>query len=173
MVCRWRQQEDELRLTRKTKKSFHGRKTRWPKLEDRLYRWISEQRAGGQSVSTVAICIQAKAIANELHIQEFQAGASWCFHFMKLSIRTRTTVCQQLPADYKERLAGFRSYCKRKITEKNKQRHCIVNMDKVPLTFDMPLTRTVEHTGMLTVPIRTTGNEKTPFTVVLGVSSNG
>ncbi|KAF4797969.1 hypothetical protein TURU_068413 [Turdus rufiventris] len=26
MVCRWRQQEDELRLTRKTKKSFRGRK---------------------------------------------------------------------------------------------------------------------------------------------------
>ncbi|KAF4797974.1 hypothetical protein TURU_068436 [Turdus rufiventris] len=64
MVCRWRQQEDELRLTRKTKKSFHGRKARWPGLEDRLYRWISEQRAAGRSLSTVAIRIQTKAIAN-------------------------------------------------------------------------------------------------------------
>ena len=176
MVRRWRQQEDELRLTRKTKKSFWGRKARWPGLEDRLYRWISEQRAAGRSVSTVAVRIRAKAIANELHIQEFQAGVSWCFRFMKrrqLSIRTRTTVCQQLPADYKEQLAGFRSYCKRKISEENIQRHCIVNMDEVPLTFDMPLMRTVEHTGTQTVPIRTTGNEKTSFTVVLGVSSNG
>ena len=78
----------------------------------------------------------------------------------QLSIPTRTTLCQQLPADYKEQLAGFRSYCKRKISEKNIQLHCIVNMDEVPLTFDMPLMRTVEHTGTATVPIRITGNEK-------------
>ncbi|KAF4787816.1 hypothetical protein TURU_167337 [Turdus rufiventris] len=44
---------------------------------------------------------------------------------------------------------------------------------RVPLTFDMPLMRTVEQTGTLTVPIKTTGNEKTSFTVVLGVSSDG
>ena len=57
MVCRWRQQEDELPLARKIKKSFRGRKARWPGLEDRLYCWISEQRAGGRSVSTVAVRI--------------------------------------------------------------------------------------------------------------------
>uniref|UniRef100_A0A8C3V4W3 HTH CENPB-type domain-containing protein n=1 Tax=Catharus ustulatus TaxID=91951 RepID=A0A8C3V4W3_CATUS len=104
-------QEDELRLTRKTKKSFHGRKARWSELEDRLYHWISERRAVGRSLSTVAIRIQAKAIANQLHIEEFKAGVSWCFRFMKrqqLSIRTRTTACQQLPADYKEKVVSFR-----------------------------------------------------------------
>ncbi|KAF4803482.1 pogo transposable element with KRAB domain-like protein [Turdus rufiventris] len=91
----------------------------------------------------------------------------------QLSIRTGTTVGQQLPADYKEKLATFRSYCKSKISEKNIQPHCIINMDEVPLTFDMPLMRTVEHTGTSMVPIRTTGNEKTSFVVVLGISSNG
>ncbi|KAF4790646.1 hypothetical protein TURU_138680 [Turdus rufiventris] len=80
MVPRWKQQEDELRLARKTKKSLRGTKARWPGLEDR---WISEQRAGGQSLSTITIRIQAKAIANELHIEEFKAGASWCFRFVK------------------------------------------------------------------------------------------
>uniref|UniRef100_A0A8C3U9Z3 HTH CENPB-type domain-containing protein n=1 Tax=Catharus ustulatus TaxID=91951 RepID=A0A8C3U9Z3_CATUS len=92
MVRRWRQQEDELRLTRKTKKSFRGRKVRWP------------------DVSTVTIRVKAKAIANQLHIEEFKAGASWCFRFMKrqqLSIRTWTTVCQQLPTDYKEKVATY------------------------------------------------------------------
>ncbi|KAF4802954.1 hypothetical protein TURU_019195 [Turdus rufiventris] len=76
VVRRWRQQEEELRLTRKTKKSFHGCKARWPGLEDRLYLWISEQRAAGRSLSTVAIWIQAKAITNQLHVEEFKAGAS-------------------------------------------------------------------------------------------------
>ncbi|KAF4795128.1 pogo transposable element with KRAB domain-like protein [Turdus rufiventris] len=174
MVRRWRQKEEELHLTRKTK-SFRGREERWPGLEDRLYRWISEQRAGGRSLSTVAIWIQVKAVANQLHIEEFKAGASWSFQFMKRrqpSIRTRTTVCQQLPADYKEQLATFRSYCKSKISENNIQPHCIINMDEDPLTFDMPLMRTVEQTGTPMVPIKTTANEKTSFTVVLSVSSD-
>ncbi|KAF4798791.1 pogo transposable element with KRAB [Turdus rufiventris] len=158
------------------RQSFRGNKGRWPGREDRLDRWISEQRAAGRSLSTVAIRIQAKAIANELHIEEFKVGPSWCFHFMKrrqLSSRTRMTVSQQLPADNEEKLATFRSYCKSKISEKNIQPHCIINMDEVPLTFDMLLTRTVEQTGTAIVPIRTTGNKKTSFTVVLGVSSNG
>ncbi|KAF4803681.1 hypothetical protein TURU_013894 [Turdus rufiventris] len=109
VVHRWRKQEDELHLTRKTKKSFHGRKARWPGLEDGLHLWISEQRAAGRSLSTVTIRIQAKTIANELHIEEFKAGPSWCFCFMKrqLSICTRTTVSQQLLADYEEKLATF------------------------------------------------------------------
>ncbi|KAF4804907.1 hypothetical protein TURU_003861 [Turdus rufiventris] len=120
--------------------------------------------------------IQAKAIVNEMGIQDFKAGPSWCFHFMKrrqLSIRTRTTVSQRLPADYEEKVAMFRSYCKSKIAENNIQAKHIINMDEVPLTFDMPLTRTVERTGTPTVPVHTTGNEKSSFTVVLSVSSDG
>ncbi|KAF4804657.1 pogo transposable element with KRAB domain-like protein [Turdus rufiventris] len=78
-----------------------------------------------------------------------------------------------LPEDYEEKLATFRRYCKGKISEKNIQPHCIINMDEVFLTFDMPLTQTVEQTGTSTVPIKTTGNENMSFTVVLGVSSNG
>ncbi|KAF4805296.1 pogo transposable element with KRAB domain-like protein [Turdus rufiventris] len=46
-------------------------------------------------------------------------------------------------------------------------------MDEGLLTFDMPLTRTVERTGTPIVPVRPTGNKKTSFTVVLGVSSDG
>ena len=46
-------------------------------------------------------------------------------------------------------------------------------MDEVPLTFDIPLKRTVEKTGTSAVNIRTTGNEKSSFTVVLGCQANG
>lgn len=46
-------------------------------------------------------------------------------------------------------------------------------MDEVPLTFDIPVNRTVEKTGTRTVSIRTTGNEKSSFTVVLGCQANG
>lgn len=46
-------------------------------------------------------------------------------------------------------------------------------MDEVPLTFDIPVNRTVEKTGTSTVSICTTGNEKSSFTVVLGCQANG
>ncbi|KAF4798800.1 hypothetical protein TURU_060639 [Turdus rufiventris] len=184
IVPKWRQQDDDLRLAKKTKKSFRGHKARWLQLEDRLERWISKQRPVVTLYPEVPckpqcfknVRIQAKAIANKMGMQDFKAGSSWCFRFMKrqqLSIRTRTTVSQRLPADYEEKVAMFRSYCKSKIAENNIQAKHIINMDEVPLTFDMPLTRTVERTGTPTVPVRTTGNEKSSFTVVLGFSSDG
>lgn len=46
-------------------------------------------------------------------------------------------------------------------------------MDEVPLTFDIPVNHTVEKTGTSTISIRTTGNEKSSFTVVLGCQANG
>uniref|UniRef100_A0A8C3TNX7 HTH CENPB-type domain-containing protein n=1 Tax=Catharus ustulatus TaxID=91951 RepID=A0A8C3TNX7_CATUS len=108
MVRKWRQQEDNLRLAKKTK-VFAG----------------IRQDAAGRSFSTVAVRIEAKAIANEMGIEDFKAGPSWCFRFMKrrqLSIRTRTTVCQRLPADYEEKVAMSRSYCKSKTAENNIER---------------------------------------------------
>ncbi|KAF4801068.1 hypothetical protein TURU_037824 [Turdus rufiventris] len=142
MVRNWRKQEDDLRLAKKMKKSFRGNQARWPQLEDRLDRCISEQRVAGRSFSTVTVRIKVKAMANEMDINDFKAGPSWCFRFMKLwqlSIRTRIMVSQQLLADYEEKLAKFWSYCKSKISEKNIQPDHIINMDKVPLTFDMLL----------------------------------
>lgn len=176
MVRKWRKYEDELRQVKKTTQSFRGNKARWPQLEDKVEQWVAEQRAASRSVSTVTIRMKAIALAREHNISEFRGGPSWCFRFMKrrhLSTRTRTTVSQQLPADYQEKLATFRTYCRNKITEKKIQPEHIINMDEVPLTFDIPVNRTVDKTGARTVNIRTTGNEKTSFTVVLACQANG
>lgn len=176
MVRKWRKQEDDLRQVKKTTQGFRGNKARWPQLEDKLEQWVIEQRAAGRSVSTVSIRLKATALARDMNINDFRGGPSWCFRFMKrrnLSIRTRTTVSQQLPKDYQEKLATFRAYCKNKITEKKIRPEHITNMDEVPLTFDIPVNRTVEKTGTRTVSIRTTGNEKSSFTVVLGCQANG
>ncbi|XP_013880698.1 uncharacterized protein LOC106529748 [Austrofundulus limnaeus] len=176
MVRKWRKQEDELRQVKKTKQSFRGNKARWPQLEDKLKQWVVEQRAASRSVSTITIRLKATALARELNINDFRGGPSWCFRFMKrrnLSIHTRTTVSQQLPADYQEKLANFRTYCRNKITEKKIRPEHIINMDEVPLTFDIPVNRTVDKTGARTVNVRTTGNEKSSFTVVLACQADG
>ena len=175
MVRKWRKQEEALRQVKKNKLSFRGHKARWPELEDRIEQWVIEQRTA-RSVSTVSIRLKAKALAGELNINDFQGTPSWCFRFMKqrnLSICTRTTVSQQLPDDYQEKLILFRSYCINKINDQKILLKRITNMDEVPLTFDIPVNHTVERTGTSAVNIRTTGNEKSSLTVVLACQANG
>src|SRR5581483_2350019 len=46
-------------------------------------------------------------------------------------------------------------------------------MDEVSMTFDSPDSRTVEEVGVEDVKIRTTGNEKAAFTLVLCVTADG
>ena len=153
MVRKWRKQEEDLRQVKKTKKSLRGHKARWPQLEDQLEQWVVEQRAASRSISTVTVRMKATALAQDMNINNVRGGPSWCFRFMRrrnLSIRTRTTVSQLLPKDYQEKLATFRAYCKNKITEKKIHPEHIINMDEIPLTFDIHVNRTVEKSGTST-----------------------
>ncbi|TWW53424.1 hypothetical protein D4764_0165630, partial [Takifugu flavidus] len=70
---------------------------------------------GKGSTNRLAAHLRAKATAEEMDIEHFQGGPSWCFCFMRrrhFSIRARTTVAQRLPADYQERAAIFHTYCR-------------------------------------------------------------
>ena len=49
----------------------------------------------------------------------------------------------------------------------------IGNMDETPVWFDMPCARTVNAKGEKTVLVKTTGHEKSRFTVVLACMANG
>ncbi|GFV28656.1 pogo transposable element with KRAB domain [Trichonephila clavipes] len=46
-------------------------------------------------------------------------------------------------------------------------------VDEVPLSFDIPPTRIVDIQGASSIPINTTGNERTSFTVALCCAANG
>ena len=176
MIRRWKQQHEELTQCKKTTKAFRGKKSRWPELENELEDWVNTQRADGRGVSTVQIRLKAKTIATAMRYEDFRGGPSWCFRFMRrkgLSIRVRTTLCQQLPPDYEEKVLNFRKYTDAKIAEHSIAPHDIINMDEVPLTFDLPLTRTVNRKGESSVTLKTTGHEKTHFTCVLCCTASG
>ena len=49
----------------------------------------------------------------------------------------------------------------------------IGNMDETPMWFDMPNARTVNQCGAKTVLVKTTGHEKSRFTVVLTCMADG
>lgn len=90
-----------------------------------------------------------------------------------LSIRQRTTLAQQLPADHQEKIESFRAFVIDQLKKYNINSDCIINMDEVPLTFDIPMNRTVDVQGSSSVTIRTTGHEKSSFTVVLACTASG
>ncbi|KAJ4946549.1 hypothetical protein JOQ06_024214 [Pogonophryne albipinna] len=90
-----------------------------------------------------------------------------------LSIRVRTSLCQQLPPDYEEKVSNFHKFTDAKIAEHSIGPHDIINMDEVPLTFDLPLTRTVDRKGESSVTLKTNGHDKTHFTCVLSCTASG
>ncbi len=49
----------------------------------------------------------------------------------------------------------------------------IGNMDEILLWFDLPSNTTIDHKGAKTVSIRTTGHERSSFTVILGCMTDG
>ncbi|KAK6178249.1 hypothetical protein SNE40_013057 [Patella caerulea] len=82
-------------------------------------------------------------------------------------------MAQKLPADFEEKLASFRTFVQTKIREIGLRDSDIINMDEVPLTFDIPMNRTIDAKRKDTITIRTTGHEKSSFTVVLACSADG
>lgn len=65
------------------------------------------------------------------------------------------TLSQHLPADFEEKLSNFRNFTKEKMAE-----HCIgpqdaINMDEVPLTFNL-FTRTMNKEDESSLTVKTT-----------------
>lgn len=175
-VRRWRAEKKELEKMPQQKRARRSGTVRWPALEQDLLLWIKEQRKKGLSISTTKIRLQAKLMARTKNIDDFKGGPCWCNRFMKrskISVRTKTTVGQELPLDWKKKKDDFLKYVRDIIAEKKLQLPQIINMDETPLTFDCPPNRTVDEVGAKTITILTTGHEKMSFTCVLACSANG
>jgi len=78
-----------------------------------------------------------------------------------LCTHTKTTVVQKLPCKYERKIIEFHKYVmnmRKKLCFEIRQ---LWNMDEVPLTFDVPLNKTVDVKGAKTIMIKTSGNEET------------
>ena len=183
MVGRWIRQSNEWEKENKKKKHVgSGRKAFYPEAEDKLYNWVIEQRKKGLAVNYTSVRLQMYKIFKEPAIQvlyptgehEFQGTLTWIQSFMKrynLSLRRKTKISQKLPEDTKEKLDEFRHYIIRLRSQYNFDLNSIFNMDETPVWFDMAGNITINNKGDKTVHIRTTGNDKNRFTVVLTCSA--
>jgi len=99
-----------------TKKANRRLKARWPELEERVHRWVLEQRAAGRGSSTVQLRLHALVLAKEMNINDFAGGPSRCYCFMQ---RNQSTV------------DSFREFIEKQVTEHNVSPVHIINMDEV------------------------------------------
>ena len=78
-----------------------------------------------------------------------------------------------MPDDFERKLLDYQRFILRL-----RKRHIygdglIANADQTPLTFDIPFTQTMAHKGEKSITLKSTGNEKTRFTVMLGAYGDG
>jgi len=146
------------------------------KLEEYVKNWITDQKKNGIAVSTKMILIEVRRLAIEMSFTDFGGTTSCCERFMRrngLCIRTETTIALKLPCEYKRKITEFHKYVinmRKKLCFEIGQ---LGNMDEVPLTFDVPLNKTVDVKGAKTIMIKPSGNEKTHYTVVLACCADG
>lgn len=102
--------------------------------------------------------------------KEFKASYHWLAAFMKrnkLALRHCTKTLQKLLEQTRPLLEKFYQLINDLKMENSYKLGNIFNMDETPVWFDMSGTITVNPKGEKTVHIRSTGNEKNRFTVVL------
>ena len=78
-----------------------------------------------------------------------------------------------MPREYERKIIEFHKYVintRKKLCFEMGQ---LGNMDEVPLTFDIPSNKIVNVKGAKTIMIKTSGNEKTRYTVVLACCADG
>ena len=114
----------------------------------------------GLSVDSLMLHLKAKELSSD---PEFKVSLGWytnwkCRH--AISMRTKTTLAQRLPAHVEDKVIEFHRFILRARQRCSYESSHILNMDKTPMRFDLPATRTLEFTGNRTVPILSCGDIK-------------
>ena len=88
-------------------------------------------------------------------------------------MHTKTTIVQKMPHEHERKIIEFHKYVinmRKKLCFEKGQ---LGKMDDVSLTFDVPSNKTVDVKGAKTIMIKTSGNEKMCYTVVLACCAEG
>ena len=68
-------------------------------------------------------------------------------------MRAKTSLAQRLSADMEDKVIEFHRFLLRSRQRWGYNLSRILNMDKTPMQFELPATRTLEFTGSRTVPV--------------------
>lgn len=84
-----------------------------------------------------------------------------------LVLRQKNKTAQCLPADLDDKITHFHQFIIKNQQKNGFKLSCIGSMDETPMTFDITGNQIVTQRGEETILIKTTGHEKSKFTLVL------
>ena len=151
-------------------------------LEERVYEWIESMRSRRLRVTRKMVKREAlKIFSNESGQDynsnpEFVASNGWLRNFFnchRITLRQKMTVCQKLPDVPAPKVSSYLLYLQSKRLKFNLTLQNMGAMDETPIWLDMAADSTVDFVGNKSVPIKTTGHEKSRVTVVLAAKANG
>ncbi|CAG8708125.1 2113_t:CDS:2 [Cetraspora pellucida] len=114
--------------------------------------------------------------AEKLAIANFKFSQHWLGHFLKrydLSLHYKTNIAQKLPDNLENKLLKFQQFVICLNQKNNYPLDMIANMDEKPVWFDIVGNLTMNPRDIKTVYVRSTGNDKNRFTVVLTCLADG
>jgi len=150
-------------------------------MERKLLAWALEQFDAGAPLAQWFLGEKARSLLKEecrenptLPQLPFEASPKWVRRFMhrwNLVRRRATTTGSRIPGTRIELIQSWFDL----ISESRRlnQYKVYLSVDETPMYFDMPSKFTIALRGMKRIPVKTTGNEKNRFTLMLGVSSDG
>jgi DDE superfamily endonuclease len=151
-----------------------GRKPLLHEVEKDIKEWVMKQRKGNVAFSVSVMSIIAYAKEAYLLNSARSLTYNWVSGFMarnRLSFR-RGTTNKRIEVN-QDVVAQYRINEQDKIFSKSTCLSHVFNMDETGVNYDCAARCTVDETGASSVPIDTSGHEKTRSTVVLVVSASG
>ena len=127
-------------------------------------------------MSRALIRLEALRVADTLQITDFKASEGWCTRFMKrheYTLRAPTKVAQVLPQFWADKITEFQRFVIRHRRRNDYRLMCIGNMDETPMYMDMLPRSTVHKKGAKSVVVKSTGHERSRYTVVLACMADG
>ena len=188
-IREWYKQEEKLKAmashssqSQRKRLDGGGRRPLLDTLEERVYEWIESMRSRRLRVTRKMVKREAlKIFSNEGGQDydsnpEFVASNGWLRNFFnrhRITLRQKTTVCQKLPDVLAPKVSSYLLYVRSKRLKLNLTLQNMGAMDETPIWLDMGADSTVDFVGNKSVPIKTTGHEKSRVTVVLAAKANG
>ena len=107
----------------------------------------------GLSVNGMMFRVKAKELSPD---PECKASLGWYSNWKgrhSISVRTKTSLVQRLPANREDKVIEFDRFVLRSRQHWGYHLSHTLNMDETPMRFELPATRTSEFTGSRTVPV--------------------
>ena len=188
-VIRWWQDKENIKKFKSEKAAERKGKAKkirrvyqfspkWPEMEVELFNWIKEERTKMNPVSRRSITAKVVELYAKIYDKttRFKVTNGWFDGFKKrnkLSSRVKTGNGQKIPSNAANLVRKFIDYSKKTIRTNQITSESIASMDEVPIYFDMTTNKTYTFRGDQNVMVRSSGNEKTRFTVILCAFANG